>query len=83
VAGSGAPGARRFVPIGVKFALVSVTVIGVTTLIAFFQATDRERDRLIEAKRTAAAMVADLLSQSLQAPLDFGDEDAARSRLTT
>lgn len=75
---SGAPGAGRFIPIGVKFAVVSVTVIGVTTSIAFLQATEREARRLIEAKHTAAAMVADLLSQSLQAPLDFGDEDAAR-----
>ncbi len=78
MASSGAPGAGRFIPIGVKFAFVSVTVIGATTSIAFFQATEREGQRLIEAKRTAAAMVADLLSQSLQAPLDFGDEDAAR-----
>lgn len=53
-------------------------MIGVTTSIAFLQATEREARRLIEAKHTAAAMVADLLSQSLQAPLDFDDEDAAR-----
>jgi two-component system chemotaxis sensor kinase CheA len=36
---------------------------------------------VIEAKRIAAGMVADLLAQSLQAPLDFNDEEAARTEL--
>jgi two-component system, chemotaxis family, sensor kinase CheA len=71
----------RFVPIGVKFALVSVLVVGIATAVAFFQATHRERERLIEAKRTAASMVADLLAQSLEAPLDFVDEEALQKEL--
>jgi two-component system chemotaxis sensor kinase CheA len=71
----------RFIPIGLKFALVSMLVIGVATALAFFQTTHRERERLLEAKRTAADMVADLLSQSLEAPLDFGDEDALHVEL--
>jgi two-component system chemotaxis sensor kinase CheA len=71
----------RFVPIGLKFALVSMLVVGIATAVAFFQATHRERDRLIDAKRIAASMVADLLAQSLQAPLDFNDEDALRNEL--
>ncbi len=71
----------RFVPIGVKFALVSMLVVGVATLAAFFQATHREQERLIDAKRIAASMVADLLAQSLQAPLDFGDEEALQKEL--
>jgi two-component system, chemotaxis family, sensor kinase CheA len=71
----------RFVPIGMKFALVSVLVVGIATAVAFFQATHRERDRLIEAKRTAASMVADLLAQSLEAPLDFVDEEALQKEL--
>src|SRR4051795_7079347 len=32
----------RFVPIGVKFAFVSVLVVGIATAVAFFQATHRE-----------------------------------------
>ena len=71
----------RFVPIGLKLALVSVLVVGIATAVAFFQATHRERERLIEAKRIAASMVADLLAQSLQAPLDFGDEEALQNEL--
>ncbi|HTV25227.1 MAG TPA: HAMP domain-containing protein [Polyangiaceae bacterium] len=71
----------RFVPIGLKFALVSMLVVGIATAVAFFQATHRERARLIDAKRIAASMVADLLAQSLEAPLDFGDEDALRTEL--
>lgn len=74
-------GGGRFVPIGIKFAFLSVLVVGIATSIAFFQATERERERMIEAKRIAASMVADLLAQSLQAPLDFADEDAARNEL--
>ena len=71
----------RFVPIGLKFSLLSVFVIGIAMLVAFFQATHRERERLIEAKRVAAGMVADLLAQSLEAPLDFADEDALSREL--
>jgi methyl-accepting chemotaxis protein len=71
----------RFVPIGVKFAVLSVAVIGIATAVAFFQATARERARLIEAKRVAASMVADLLAQSLEAPLDFSDEEALQKEL--
>jgi two-component system chemotaxis sensor kinase CheA len=71
----------RFIPIGVKFAVVSMLVVGIATAVAFFQATHRERERLIEAKRIAASMVADLLSQSLEAPLDFGDEDALQNEI--
>lgn len=71
----------RFVPIVVKFAVISMLVVGIATAVAFLQATHRERERLIEAKRIAASMVADLLSQSLQAPLDFGDEDALQNEL--
>ncbi len=72
----------RFIPIGIKFALVSMLVVGVATALAFFQVTHRERERLIDAKRIAASMVADLLAQSLQAPLDFGDEDALSIELS-
>ncbi len=79
--GSGAELPGRFIPIGVKFAVVSVLVVGIATALAFFQVTHRERQRLIEAKRTAASMVADLLAQTLQAPLDFGDEEALQKEL--
>lgn len=71
----------RFVPIGVKFALLSTLVVGLAMSVAFFKVTERERERLIDAKRIAASMVADLLAQSLEAPLDFGDEEALQNEL--
>jgi two-component system, chemotaxis family, sensor kinase CheA len=71
----------RFISIGIKFAVLSVAVIGIAAIVAFFQATQRERARLIEAKRVAASMVADLLAQSLEAPLDFADEEALQREL--
>ncbi len=79
--GPGGPAHRRFVSIGIKLALLSVVVVGVAMAVAFFYATERERRRVIEAKRSAAGMVADLLAQSLQAPLDFNDEEAAKTEL--
>lgn len=75
------PERGRFIPIGLKFALLSVFVVGIATALGFFQAAERERARMIESKSIAASMVADLLAQSLQAPLDFADEDAARTEL--
>jgi two-component system, chemotaxis family, sensor kinase CheA len=77
--GTDLPG--RFVPIGVKFVLFSMLVVGLATVVAFFQVTHRETERLIDAKRIAASMVADLLAQSLEAPLDFGDEEALQNEL--
>src|SRR6185436_983855 len=73
--------AGRFISIGLKLALLSMLVVGVATAVAFFYATERERQRMLGAKRIAASMVADLLAQSLQAPLDFNDEEAARIEL--
>jgi two-component system, chemotaxis family, sensor kinase CheA len=75
--GSGA----RFVPIGVKLGLAVVLVVLVATALVFFHSTRRERDALVDAKRKAADMVADLSAASLSAPLDFGDEDAVRAEL--
>jgi two-component system chemotaxis sensor kinase CheA len=72
---------RGFASVGIKLALLSVLVVGIATAIAFFHATGRERQRMLEAKRISASMLADLLAQSLQAPLDFGDEDAAKNEL--
>ena len=79
--GPGGSRQRRFFSLGIKLALLSVLVVGVATAVAFFYATERERRRVIEAKRIAAGMVADLLAQSLQAPLDFNDEEAAKTEL--
>jgi two-component system chemotaxis sensor kinase CheA len=75
--GSGA----RFVSIGAKLGLSVVVVVLLATALVFVHSTRRERDALIEAKRTAADMVADLFAASLGAPLDFGDEEAVRAEI--
>jgi HAMP domain-containing protein/HPt (histidine-containing phosphotransfer) domain-containing protein len=47
----------------------------------FVQLTGRERESLLAAKRTATSMVADVIANSLVAPLDFGDAEAATEEL--
>jgi two-component system, chemotaxis family, sensor kinase CheA len=71
----------RFVSIGTKLGLAVVFVVGTITLLAFVWFTAREHDALVDAKRQAADMVADLFAASLGAPLDFGDEDGVRAEL--
>jgi methyl-accepting chemotaxis protein len=77
-----APGdERRFISIGAKLGLAVVLVVTIATVLAFLHSTRRERDTLVEAKRQAADMVADLFAESLRAPLDFGDSDAVKAEL--
>jgi PAS domain-containing protein len=71
----------RLVSIGWKLGLSVVLVVTAAMAFAFFHFTAREKDGLVEAKRQAAVMVADLFAASLRAPLDFGDEDAVKSEL--
>jgi len=79
---SGAPGlSRRLVSIGWKLGFAVVVVVTAAMAVAFFHFTAREKDGLVDAKRQAAEMVADLFAASLRAPLDFGDEDAVKSEL--
>lgn len=72
---------RRFVSIGTKLGLAVVLVVTIASVLAFLHSTRRERDALVEAKRQAADMVADLFAESLRAPLDFGDADAVKAEL--
>jgi two-component system chemotaxis sensor kinase CheA len=77
----GPRGSGRFVSIGAKLGFCVVLVVALASAAAFFWFSARERDALVDAKRKAADMVADLFAASLAAPLDFGDEDAVRAEL--
>lgn len=61
--------------------------VGVTLIIAASTAflvsvlTERERERIIQAKVQAGSMVMEVLSKSLAAPLDFEDVDATKAEL--
>src|SRR5580692_2218999 len=64
------------ISIGTKLALATVLVLGIVSVILFVELADRERQSLVRAKEIAAAMLADLFSASLAAPLDFADTEA-------
>ncbi|HEX6766199.1 MAG TPA: HAMP domain-containing protein [Polyangiaceae bacterium] len=79
---SGAPSlGKRLVSIGWKLGFAVFVVVTAAMAVAFFHFTAREKDGLVDAKRQAAEMVADLFAASLRAPLDFRDEDAVKSEL--
>lgn len=65
-----------FTSIGTKLAVSTTTILLVAASLLFLQLSSAERDRLVSAKAVAAAMMSDMLSTALAAPLDFGDQDA-------
>jgi PAS domain-containing protein len=70
-----------FVSVGTKLGMAVVLVVAIATAVAFAWFTARERDAVVDAKRKAADMVADLFAASLGAALDFHDEDAVKGEL--
>lgn len=72
---------RGFLSLGTKLGAAVVLVVTVASAVVFFRVSQRERDSLVESKRVAAEMVADLFAASLGAPLDFGDKDAIDAEL--
>ncbi len=82
---SGAPrrpdAERGFLSVGTKLGVAVVLVVTVASAVVFFRVSQRERDSLVESKRVAADMVADLFAASLGAPLDFGDKEAVEAEL--
>jgi HPt (histidine-containing phosphotransfer) domain-containing protein/HAMP domain-containing protein/anti-sigma regulatory factor (Ser/Thr protein kinase) len=82
--GTGAEGGSSrsvTISIGTKLALATVLVLGVVSVVLFVELADRERQSLVRAKETAAAMLADLFSASLSAPLDFADSEAVEKEI--
>jgi two-component system, chemotaxis family, sensor kinase CheA len=80
----GAPGGmkkRIGVSIGTKLTLATLGVLLLVSVLLYRELTRRERQALLSAKETAAAMVADLFAASLSAPLDFADTEAVESEL--
>jgi HPt (histidine-containing phosphotransfer) domain-containing protein len=76
--------AARFVSdlsIGLKLAASTVLVLSLVSVLVAGQVIEGTRDNLVEAKATAARMVADLTAAALAAPLDFQDTEAAHTEL--
>lgn len=71
----------RFVPLGAKLALGTLLVLLAVSSMLFVQLTGREQESLLNAKHTATSMVADVIANSLVAPLDFGDAEAATEEI--
>jgi HPt (histidine-containing phosphotransfer) domain-containing protein/PAS domain-containing protein len=71
----------RFIPLGAKLALGTLLVLLAVSGMLFVQLTGREQDSLIAAKSTATSMVAGVVANSLVAPLDFGDAEAATEEM--
>lgn len=73
--------APRGMSIGAKLTLGTVGVLLAASFVLYGELTRRERQSLVDAKATAASMVADLFAASLVAPLDFQDPDAIQTEL--
>ena len=67
--------------IGVKLAVSTVLVLSLVTVFVANQVIRQTRQDLIDAKAHAAAMIGDLMSSALVAPLDFSDATSAQSEL--
>jgi two-component system, chemotaxis family, sensor kinase CheA len=73
--------ARRKGSLATRLALGTVLLVLSVTSITVMELTHREWDRLREAKRTAADMVANLFAGTMAPALDFGDVDAVKAGL--
>jgi HAMP domain-containing protein len=64
-----------------RLALGTVLLVSCLTGVTVTELTHREWERLLESKRTAADMVANLFAGTMAAALDFGDVDAVKTGL--
>ncbi len=64
-----------------RLALGTVLLVSCGTGVTVTELTQREWQRLVESKRTAADMVANLFAGTMAAALDFGDVDAVKAGL--
>ena len=65
-----------FFSVGTRLAAGTIAVLTLACSVVFFKLATRERERILDDKRVAAAMVTSLFATSVAAPLDFGDADA-------
>lgn len=73
----------RFLSVGVKLAFATVSVLALVTTLVVLELTGRERESILGAKTASATAIADLMVDSLIAPLDFHDADAVGSELSS
>jgi two-component system chemotaxis sensor kinase CheA len=75
------PSARRRGSLATRLALGTVLLVLCVTGITVIELTQREWRRLVDSRRTAADMVANLFAGTMAAALDFGDVEAVRTGL--
>lgn len=71
----------RFLSLSTKLMLSVAIVVAVAALLVANQLGREARGRQIEGKATAAAMLSDLLAESLAPAVDFGDAEALTAQL--
>ncbi len=71
----------RFLSVGVKLAFATITVLALVTTLVVVELTGRERESILGAKTASATAIADLMVDSMIAPLDFHDADAVGTEL--
>jgi two-component system, chemotaxis family, sensor kinase CheA len=64
-----------------RLALGTLLLVMCVTALVLVELTRSEWQRLVESKRTAATMVANLFASSVAAALDFGDQEAVQTGL--
>jgi two-component system, chemotaxis family, sensor kinase CheA len=68
------PPPGHFVSLATKIAAITVVVVTVVCALVVLELSRRERERVIDAKETAAAMVADLFVETIVPSLDYRDQ---------
>jgi two-component system chemotaxis sensor kinase CheA len=72
---------RRKGSLATRLALGTVALVSCVVILTVMELTRREWERLLESKRTAADMVANLFAGTMSPALDFGDREAVKAGL--
>jgi two-component system, chemotaxis family, sensor kinase CheA len=73
---------RAFISLPIKLLIGTVGILALVSAILYESLSERERTHLVDAKKQAAGMVADLFAATVAAPLDFGDNEALNTELS-
>lgn len=75
------PSRRRRGSLATRLAFGTVALVSCVATLTVMELTRREWERLLESKRTAADMVANLFAGTMSPALDFGDKEAIKTGL--
>lgn len=73
--------AGRFVSIGTKLSALIFALVSLVSTFVYVDSTEKTRESLLQAKRSTASTVVELVASSLVAPLDFNDNEAIQVEL--